>query len=175
MNLYQLLGTIEDMSQFRTIYDFSNFTKNFLEFIHNNGMQAEIISRNEPNYHFYQYRQEGYFCITRPINTDLFLPFESFDDATEKFYYSLEHIKDIETDGELRNNLNKYIYTCQQCIGSTLDAFNNPNKARKRNHAARRRQKNTPPPRIKAQSKKVHFLCGRNLVFCSCPYHNGIQ
>lgn len=96
-------------------------------------MQANIVSKNEINYHFYQYKEEGHFCITRPINADLFLNFEAFDSSTDDFKYALKHVKEISEEYLLRENINKYIYTCQQCIGSALDAFNNPNKARKRN------------------------------------------
>lgn len=133
MNLYQILGRVDNISDFVTIDDFSEFAKNFLEFIYNSGMQADIVSRNESNYHFYQYKEEGHYCITRPINSDLFIDFSEFDKKEKDFKYALKHIKEIKEEDTLRENINHYIYTCQQCIGAALDAFNNPNKARKRN------------------------------------------
>lgn len=132
MNLYEILGRL-DAGNFSTIESFSDFTKMYLEFIAEGGMQAEIISRNESNYHFYQYKQEGYFCITRPINTELFISFEDIEQKTEEFKYALAYIHDIANEPLLRANINNYIYTCQQAIGCALDAFNSPNKARKRN------------------------------------------
>ncbi|MDR1325417.1 MAG: hypothetical protein LBK00_05210 [Treponema sp.] len=47
----------------------------------------------------------------------------------------MKHIKEIKQGAEVRNNLNKFIYTCQQSIGATLDALpvGESNTARKIN------------------------------------------
>lgn len=133
MNLYQLLGKVDNMQEFAKLNVFAEFAKNYLEFIYNSGLQAEIVSRNESNYHFFQYKEEGHYCITRPINKNLFISYNDFSKSEQNFKYALAHIKEIDDEEMLRENINRYIYTCQQCIGATLDAFNNPNKARKRN------------------------------------------
>ena len=133
MNLYQLLGKVDDISEFHELEDFIVFARQYTEFIYNNGMQAEIVSKNENNYHFYQYKDDGHYCITRPVNMDLFIKHEDFDDAETRFINALKDIKSIENDRAMRENINRFIYTCQQCIGCSLDALNNPNKARKRN------------------------------------------
>lgn len=138
MKMYDFMGWVEDKHAFESHKDFLKFTKEYLEFVgfgkaqHPN-IQAEIISERESNYHFFQYKDDGYYCITRPINTDLFIPADNFDAAASKFLESLDDIRAIKCDADARENINRILYTCQQCVGCTLDAFNNPNKARKRN------------------------------------------
>lgn len=131
--LPQLLSAIDDTTNFQTLESFIDFAKDFLNFIGNDGLQADIVSRNEPHYHFFQYRENAGYAITRPINTDLFLTAEQFDSATQSFKYALRNIHNISGENELRKNINNYIYTCQQCIGCVLDTYSNQNKARKRN------------------------------------------
>lgn len=122
MNLITLIDIVRNKNNFITIDDYSSFCKNYLEFLID-GLQAIIVSRNENNYVFYQYKQEGNFNVTRPINTNLMLNADEFDDANNIFIYSLPRIKDIKNDLTLRNIINKFIYTCQQSIGATLDAL----------------------------------------------------
>lgn len=62
MNLYGILGLLEE-NKFDGLDKFSEFAKNYLDFIASGGLQADIISRNETNYHFFQYREEGHFAI----------------------------------------------------------------------------------------------------------------
>lgn len=47
----------------------------------------------------------------------------------------MQHIREIKDDPHLRGLINKFIYTCQQVIGATLDALpaGESNKARKIN------------------------------------------
>ena len=44
MNLYEILGRL-DAGNFSTIESFSDFTKMYLEFIAEGGMQAEIMNK----------------------------------------------------------------------------------------------------------------------------------
>lgn len=131
-NLYAILGLL-DNNDFSKLQDFVEFAKRYVDFIASNQLQADIVSKNESNYHFFQYGEEGKYCITRPINTNLFLDTDVFDECEKDFLYALRHIKDIKDEVQIRENINKFVYTCQQSIGASLDAFNNPNKARKRN------------------------------------------
>lgn len=134
MKYFQLLSMLEDAdNQFRNLTGFINYTEGFLSFIKDGGMQADMVSTHEPIYHFYQYRQEARFAVTRPINMSLFIKYEDFQKCKKIFLYSLEHINEIKNDEEARNNINRFIYTCQQSIGAGYDAFNNPNRARKQN------------------------------------------
>ncbi|WP_156001996.1 hypothetical protein [Treponema socranskii] len=111
--------------------EYLNFT-NFGEAFTPN-IQADIVSQNESNYHFIQYKDDGHHCVTRPINSDIFLKAKEFSTARKIFEYSLPNIKEIKYDTDARKIINQIIYTCQQCIGCTLDALNNSNKAKKKN------------------------------------------
>lgn len=136
MTLYSLLEKVEndattkDLTWFLDVADeYLNFT-NFGETFTPN-IQADIVSQNESNYHFIQYKDDGHHCVTRPINSDIFLKAKEFSKARKTFEDSLSDIKEIKYDTDTRKIINQIIYTCQQCIGCTLDALNNSNKAKK--------------------------------------------
>lgn len=136
ITLYRLLDDIESNS--KDLNWFLDFAGNYLEFTRfgesiKPNIQAEIISVNESNYHFFQYKDDGKNCITRPINTNLFVTFANFDSAKSDFLYALKNIKDISKEKALRQTINRVVYTCQQSIGCTLDAINNNNSAKKKN------------------------------------------
>lgn len=135
MNLKQLLITAKDKSLFSAIDDYANFCFRYLEFIKSN-LQAVIVARNENNYRFFQYKEDGTFNVTRPINSNLMIPLEEFNNARISF---LDIIRDVHgiTNATIneRQTLNNFIYTCQQSIGATLDALpaSQSNVARKIN------------------------------------------
>lgn len=135
MNLKQLLTIAKDKSVFSAIDDYANFCFRYLEFIKSN-LQAVIVSRNENNYRFFQYKEDGTFNVTRPINSNLMIPLEEFNNARISF---LDIIGDVHgvtvATANDRQTLNNFIYTCQQAIGATLDALpaNQSNFARKIN------------------------------------------
>lgn len=60
---------------------------------------------------------------------------DGFEDAKANFYYTLRHIREIQGNDEIRQNINKFVYTCQQVIGTALDALpsGESNRARKIN------------------------------------------
>jgi hypothetical protein len=112
-----------------------DFTARFLEFL-TAGVQATIVSQNENHYRFYQYKRDGNFNITRPINSVLMYSADEIDQVTEKFLPTLEDARNIHTeDHESRERLRNAIYTIQQSIGATLDALpsGRSNTARKVN------------------------------------------
>ena len=133
MNLQQLVNRASDKSKFLEIEDYFDFCKHYLDFAHN-GLQAVIISRNETKYRFYQYKQDGHYNITRPINSDIMVSRKGFYPMVSSFQYLLSHIRDI-TNQEERDCINRIIYTCQQSIGAALDALpaGQSNTARKIN------------------------------------------
>ncbi|MBQ2559333.1 MAG: hypothetical protein II565_01895 [Fibrobacter sp.] len=136
-SLYGLLEQIEQNKE-RNLQWFLDFAKDYLDFTRfgdNNTprIQADIISQNESQYHFIQYKDDGKHCVTRPINSQIFITSNDIDEAERKFKQAVKNIRDIQNEPELRENVNKVIYTCQQCIGCTLDALNNSNKAKKKN------------------------------------------
>ena len=134
MNLLQLVEWGKDKSRFQTIEDYSAFCEEYLSFIFD-GLQAVIVSQNENHYRFFQYRAEGNYNVSRPINSNLMISADNFQDAKANFYCTLRHIREIQDNNELRQTINKFVYTCQQAIGAALDALpaGESNKARKIN------------------------------------------
>ena len=122
MKLTELLAIVKEKSNFEKIEDYSSFAEKFLEFMQN-GFQADIVAQNEPNYHFFQYKADGNFNVSRPLNSLLMLNGKKFGKAKKDFDYSLKHLKDLRKEAEYRDNLNQFVYTCQQTIGIALDAL----------------------------------------------------
>ena len=137
MNLERLVSIACDKDYFRDIDRYCDFAKTYLEFIKDN-LQAVIVSRNENNYQFFQYKDDGTYNVTRPINSKLMYSLEEMEAAINPFNEILLDIQneDGSTDNSLnREIINRSIYTAQQCIGATLDALpaNKSNTARKIN------------------------------------------
>jgi hypothetical protein len=135
MNLQDLVNHAADKNNFQTIQDYIYFSRNYLQFIIT-GLQARIVSQNENHYHFYQYQNDGYYNITRPINTHLMYDPETFDITSVQFMQILEQLRERQLpDDNLRQVLVCSIYTFQQTIGATLDALptGKSNQARKLN------------------------------------------
>ena len=136
MNLDRMLDLVRNKDNFLSVNDYLEFAKHYLEFISNDKLQAVIVSKNENNYHFFQYKRDGDFNVTRPINSNLFCSDVEFDQESEKFLKILKHIhqKDYDTEAN-RLLVNRVIYTAQQSIGCCLDALPSgmSNKARKIN------------------------------------------
>lgn len=135
MNLKQLLESAINKDNFLSIDDYLDFALSYLEFIKTN-LQAVIVSQNENHYRFFQYKEEGTFNVTRPINSMLMIGYEDFEQSITRFKYLLKNIKNetVKTN-ENRILLNSIVYTAQQSIGATLDALpaNKSNTAKKIN------------------------------------------
>ena len=134
MKLSQLTEWAKDKARFRDIEDYAAFGGEYLSFIQD-GLQAVIVSQNEPHYRFFQYKHDGNFNVSRPLNARLMLAGNAFEEARQNFTYFLEHVQEIRKEYGLRQQINKFIYTCQQAIGAALDALpaGESNKARKIN------------------------------------------
>lgn len=134
MNLLQLIDWAKDKNRFQTLDDYSSFCQEYLAFLFD-GLQAVIVSQNENQYRFFQYRAEGNYNVSRPINSNLMISADDFYTAKTDFYYILHHIRETQNNSELRQIINKFVYTCQQSIGATLDALpaGESNRARKIN------------------------------------------
>jgi hypothetical protein len=134
MKLSQLLEYAGDKTNFTALEDYSVFCENYLSFIFSN-LQAVIVSQNETHYRFFQYKKDGNFNVIRPINNDLMISIHDFSASKETFTYAIKHIKDIKQKTDIREVINKFIYTCQQSIGAALDALpsGESNTARKIN------------------------------------------
>lgn len=132
--LWEIMAWVTQKERFEKLDHFIEFSKYYLEFI-SKELQAEIIAQNENNYRFFQYRRDGEFNITRPVNGDLFLSLCDYEKLAENFALTLKNIRDIKDDGLKRKNVNHFIYTTQQTIGCALDALpsSKTNTARKIN------------------------------------------
>jgi hypothetical protein len=122
MELAALIERCLDKTKFNSIEDYADYCEKYLSFVFER-LQAVIVSKNENHYRFFQYKNDGQYNITRPINSNLFVSIGDFDSAKKNFLYALNHIKDIEDNKEIRGVINKFVYTCQQSIGATLDAL----------------------------------------------------
>ncbi len=120
--LWEIMSWVSQKERFAKIEDYIEFSKYYLEFI-SVELQAEIIAQNENNYRFFQYRRDGEYNITRPVNGDLFLSLSDYDSIARNFETTLDHIRDIKDDELNRKYVNDFIYTTQQSIGCALDAL----------------------------------------------------
>ena len=135
MNLIHIVNKAKDKSNFNDLKGYIAFCKDYLEFITDN-LQAIIISQNENQYRFYQYKKEGNYQITRPINSDLMYEAKEFAKTSKEFMKILKGINKIDrNDIEIREIINNSTYTIQQSIGSALDGLpaGQSNTARKLN------------------------------------------
>lgn len=135
MKLQEIVEHATNKENFTLIQDYADFGLIYLDFIKTN-LQAVIVARNETDYRFFQYKEDGTYNVTRPINSKLMLSYEQFEASVERFYYILNNIKDdFCKEEENRQLINNFIYTCQQSIGAALDALpaNRSNTARKIN------------------------------------------
>lgn len=133
--LAALVHHATDKERFHSIDNYIDFCRRYLEFI-DSGLQARIISQNEHHYQFFQYKSDGSFNISRPINSRLMYDVEEFSDAADLFKTTLKQLKEGDQPyNELRDNLKRTIYTIQQSIGAALDALpaGKSNQARKVN------------------------------------------
>lgn len=135
MSISTLIEHTIDKSNFLSIKSFLDYTIRFLAYIDSN-LQARIVSQNENHYEFLQYREDGSFNISRPINTRLMYKADEFSSVMNTLPLILQRIQDRElpTDAH-REELTRAIYTIQQSIGAALDALpaGRANQARKIN------------------------------------------
>jgi hypothetical protein len=109
MNLKQLVDNAKDKNNFADIKAFIRFCDEYLNYIRNN-LQATIISQNENHYHFFQYKEEGNFQITRPINSNLMYDAEDFLKMSKEFLRILNTIKTSSKDRLDKIFIDKFLY-----------------------------------------------------------------
>lgn len=135
MSLSNLVSHATDKERFHTVDNYIDFCARYLEYVET-GLQARIVSQNESHYQFFQYKQDGSFNITRPINSRLMYDADGFSQAAHQFRLTLEQLRDGQRpSGDLRENLIRTIYTLQQSVGAALDGLpaGKSNQARKVN------------------------------------------
>ena len=135
MSLKKLVVRATDKKCFSKIEDFVDFALAILDFAAS-GLQAVIVSRNEPHYNFWQFKSDGSYNISRPINSSLMYSAADASEAFKRLVPLLPSIRETGKDMALnREVLNRAIYTLQQCIGIALDGLpaGKSNTARKIN------------------------------------------
>ena len=85
--LWEIMSWVSEKSRFSKIENYIEFAKYYLEFIETE-LQAEIIAQNETNYRFFQYRRDGEYNITRPVNGDLFFKLPDYEKLASDFEYN---------------------------------------------------------------------------------------
>lgn len=137
MTLRALVDIARQKENFQSLDAYLDFARRFLAFADNScNLQAVIVAQNEEQYRFYQYKKDGHFNITRPINSDLMLSGDRSDSLKSDFLKAVESAPDIPANDTLQRQLICHaIYTIQQCIGAALDALpaGQSNTARKIN------------------------------------------
>lgn len=136
MSIDDLRNYVINKKHFVNIDDYISFGKSYLKYIET-GLQATIVSQNENNYRFLQYKKDGYHNITRPLNSNLMcFELELFLEKAEGFKQVIKNLKEREfPKDDYRENIIRTIYTIQQSIGAVLDALpsGRSNQARKIN------------------------------------------
>src|SRR5258708_9914620 len=92
MKLDELISQATDKARFQSIENYTAFGRRYLDYIET-GLQARIVSQNESHYEFFQYRQEGHFNITRPLNSRLMYTAADFAKASLQFVQTLVQLK----------------------------------------------------------------------------------
>ena len=133
MNLPQLLEMATDKKRFDSLQAYLGYARHFLDFCED-GLQATIVAQNETNYRFFQFRQDGHFNVTRPLNSQLMLGASNADDLA-RLTALIRNARQGEVSPADAELFRRAIYTVQQSIGATLDALpaSRSNTARKIN------------------------------------------
>jgi hypothetical protein len=115
MSLQDLVSYATRKEKFQTIENYTAFCAKFLEYIET-GLQARIVSQNETCYEFFQYSKDGYFNITRPINSQLMYKAETFTAAVPQFKDTLKYLNpdEHELDSTEIKNAAKLVALCEQ-------------------------------------------------------------
>ena len=135
MSLDVIVERATDKTKFTSLTDYIDFCKLCLDFI-SDGLQAVIVSQNENHYRFYQYKEDGNYNISRPINSMLMYSSNDVSSIENDFLRVLRSVRDLPAnDRSNRSLITRSIYTIQQSIGIALDALpaGESNKARKIN------------------------------------------
>lgn len=123
MTLEQLVQIAGNKTNFVSIADYIEFCRSFLDFTAS-GLQAVIVSQNEPRYCFFQFKADGHFNVTRPINSRLMYSADAENLIAQTFLPTLKEAVSIPAEDEAaRAVIRNSIYTIQQSIGATLDAL----------------------------------------------------
>lgn len=136
MSVAPLVKRASDKKNFESLSDYIDFCERYVAFLASDGLQAVIVSQNEQQYRFFQYKKDGHYNITRPINSDLFMGAGAVQAIGRELVRTVKAGPTIGAkDAAARDLQCKGIYTLQQCIGAALDGLpsGRSNTARKIN------------------------------------------
>lgn len=137
MSMKKFTKRATDKNTFKDLGGFISFCSDFLSFISDpDNIQAEIVSQNENQYRFLQYKRDGSFQVTRPFNSNLLISADTFKQSANEFLKTIKSAKtSATTEISSREIINTVTYTLQQSVGLALDALpaGKSNKARKLN------------------------------------------
>lgn len=125
-----------DKTNFAALDDYIAYSQRYLDFIGDReSVQAVIVSQNEPQYQFLQYKEDGGFNVTRPLNSQLLYTSAEFTASVSRFRALLEQGRNAHPTSADRALVNRCTYTIQQGIGAALDSLpaGRSNTARKIN------------------------------------------
>jgi hypothetical protein len=125
-----------DKTCFTSFEHYAAYAQRYLDFIGTpQSVQAVIISQNEPHYQFLQYKEDGAFNVTRPLNSRLLYNAADFARALPRLRELLKSGRNARPTPADRTLCNRSIYTIQQAIGAALDSLpaGKSNTARKIN------------------------------------------
>jgi len=125
-----------DKTNFATLDRYATYAQRYLDFIGKpQSVQAVIVSQNEPHYQFLQYKEDGSFNVTRPLNSRLLYSAAEFARSLPRLLALLKGGRGVRPTAADRELCNRSIYTIQQAIGSALDSLpaGKSNTARKIN------------------------------------------
>ncbi len=137
MSMKKFTKRATDKNTFKDLGGFISFCSDFLSFISDpDNIQAEIVSQNENQYRFLQYKRDGSFQVTRPFNSNLLISADTFKQSANEFLKTIKSAKtSATTEISSREIINTVTYTLQQSVGLALDALpaGKSNKVRKLN------------------------------------------
>lgn len=125
-----------DKTHFTSLDYYASFAQRYLDFISTpQSVQAVIVSQNESHYQFLQYKEDGGFNVTRPLNSRLLYSAADFSRAFPRLRVLLGSGRNVRPTPADRELCNRSVYTIQQAIGAALDSLpaGKSNTARKIN------------------------------------------
>ena len=133
MNAQQLANFAADKTNFGTLQEYIDFCLRFLDFVAGGGVHGTILSQNDDDYHFLQYKDDGRRHVTRPLRVSMMLDAERSDVIRADFLTAIDAAKDLPAGDPQRTVITNGIYTIQQSIGAAMDALPASQGARKVN------------------------------------------
>jgi len=141
VTLADLQVSVRDKTAFKTLSDYQAIATAFLSFLQYT-QPTRIVSPSRSHYMFYQYDAGHNHKITRPLNSNLFIPsVDVFTRAFERFMMFIDDLRKYQAamidragiaEYLAAREVNQVIYTIQQSVGCIGDAFADANQTRKR-------------------------------------------